>query len=464
MPLDALPPHSVVRSESAVLATDGAGLLPGSAGLAIDAEALYGRIKRRLIPYMFVLYIVAYMDRVNVGFAAMDMQRQLGFSDTVYGTGAGIFFLGYALCDLPSSLLLRRFGTRVWIARIMISWGFVCAAMVGIHSAHMFYLLRFLLGVAEAGFVPGMLLYLTFWFPSQERARAVAWFMTATSLAGVVGAPLSSAILRLEGAAGLNGWQWLFLLEGVPTVLLGISVLFVLDNSPAEAKWLSEDQKRWLAGELEADQARYGATGHGRLVDAWKMPVLWIMVGVYVAIQIGVYVVNLWMPLILSSIHSAGGSAATDASAIARYSTVPYLLAAICTVIVGRTSDGLNERRWHLAGCMALAAVGFCWAARAGSIGVALMAMSCAAIGLWSTMGPFWALMTRMVRGSAAAGAVATITMLGGLGGFLGPYLTGRLRDATHSFAGGLYGIGGLALCAAMLALAAPKGTAADSV
>lgn len=421
---------------------------------AVLGKALYGRLIRRLIPYMFLLYIVAYMDRANVGFAAMDMKRQLGFSDTVYGTGAGAFFIGYGLLDLPSSLLLRRFGTRAWIARIMISWGFVCVAMVWIHSPHSFYLLRFLLGVAEAGFVPGMLLYLTFWFPSHERARAVAWFMTATSLAGVVGAPLSSAILRLDGAAGLSGWQWLFLLEGLPTVLMGLSVLYVLDNSPASARWLSPEEKTWLAAELAHDEARYGATGHGRLLDAFRLPVVWIMAGVYVTIQVGVYIVTLWMPLILSSFSKAGRA---DPSMIARYTTLPYLLAAIFTVLIGRSSDRTNERRWHLAGCMTLAAAGFCWAARAGSIPAALCAFCCAAVGLWSTMGPFWALTTRVLRGSAATGAVATITTLGAFGGFSGPYLTGRLRDATHSFAGGLYGMAGMAFCAALLALATPN-------
>jgi ACS family tartrate transporter-like MFS transporter len=423
---------------------------------AVDGQKLYGRIAWRLIPYMFLLYIVAYMDRVNVGFAAMDMKRQLHFSDTIYGTGAGIFFLGYAFCDLPSSLLLRRFGTRVWIARIMISWGFVCAGMVFIGSPASFYLLRFLLGVAEAGFVPGMLLYLTFWFPSHERARAVAKFMTATSLAGVVGAPLSSALLRLDGARGLSGWQWLFLMEGVPTVLLGISVLFVLKDSPSDAAWMSAEGKQWLAVELERDRAVYGAAEHHRLGDAFRLPAVWLLAGVYIVIQIGVYVVNLWMPLILSGIGERSAEAA-NASLIARYATLPYLLAAIFTVVVGRTSDRWNERRWHLFGCMALAAGGFCWAAKAGNIATALCAMSLVAIGLWSTMGPFWALMTRMVGGAAATGAVATITMIGGFGGFLGPYLTGWLRDRTHSFAGGLYGIGALALAAALLALAAPK-------
>jgi ACS family tartrate transporter-like MFS transporter len=418
----------------------------------VDGRALYAKISWRLIPYMFLLYIVAYLDRVNVGFAAMDMQRDLHFSNTVYGTGAGIFFLGYALCDLPSSLILRRVGTRIWIARIMISWGVVSACMVWARSPGSFYLLRFLLGVAEAGFVPGMLLYLTFWFPSHERARAVAKFMTATSLAGVVGGPLSSALLKLDGVYGLSGWQWLFLFEGVPTVLVGISVLFVLKDSPAVADWLKPEERRWLKSELQKDQERYGAAQHHNLLDAFRLPAVWVLAGVYIIIQIGVYIVNLWMPLILSGLsHDNGGR---DASLIARYATVPYLLAAIFTVVVGWSSDRWNERRGHLAGCMALAAMGFAWAARAQNISVALCAMSLVAIGLWSTMGPFWALTTRMIGGAAAAGGVATITMVGAFGGFLGPYVTGRLRDATHSFAGGLYLIGGLALGAALLSLA----------
>jgi sugar phosphate permease len=429
---------------------------------AIDERLLYRRITRRLIPYMFALYIVAYLDRVNVGFAAMDIQRQLHFSNTIYGTGAGIFFFGYALFDLPSSLMLRRVGTRLWIARIMISWGIVCACMVWIRTPHSFYLLRFLLGVAEAGFVPGMLLYLTLWFPSHQRARAVARFMTATSLAGVVGAPLSSALLKLDGLHGLSGWQWLFLLEGVPTILLGISVLFVLKDSPAQSAWMTPTEKDWLARELERDRKLYGASEHHNLLDAFRLPAVWLLAGVYIVIQIGVYIVNLWMPLILSSL-ARSGAAVADTSLIARYATLPYLLAAIFTVLIGRTSDRTNERRWHLFGCMALAALGFAWTARAGSIAAALCAFSLVAIGLWSTMGPFWALTTRMVGGAAAAGAVATITTIGGFGGFLGPYLTGRMRDATHSFAGGLYGIGALALCAALLALAAPANARADS-
>jgi len=417
---------------------------------AVDSKEVYRRITRRLIPYLFLLYIVAYLDRVNVGFAAMDMKRQLNFSDTVYGTGAGMFFLGYALFDLPSSLMLRVVGTRLWIARIMITWGLIAAGMMFVASPRSFYIMRFLLGVGEAGFVPGMLLYLTFWFPSHERARAVAKFMTATSLAGVVGGPLSSALLKLDGVAGLAGWQWLFIAEGIPTVLIGFSVLLILKDGPEQADWLTRQEKTWLNNELERDRKLYGATEHHALLDAFKLPAVWMLAAVYTILQIGVYVVNLWMPLILSSLSSGGKD---DASLIARWSTVPYLLAAISTVVIGWSSDKRNERQGHIAACMVLAAVGFCWAAVAHSVLIGLFAFCLAAIGLWSITGPFWALTTRKLEGAAAAGGVAMITMIGGFGGFVGPYVTGRLKDATHSYAGGLYGVGGLALLSAVLVM-----------
>ena len=413
----------------------------------MNERDVYRRITRRLIPYLFVLYIVAYIDRVNVGFAAMDMKRTLHFSDTVYGTGAGIFFLGYALFDLPSSLMLRVAGTRLWIARIMISWGIIAACMMFVSSPTSFYVMRFLLGVGEAGFVPGMLLYLTFWFPSHERAQAVAKFMTATSLAGVVGGPLSSALLKLDGVGGLAGWQWVFVAEGIPTVLMGLSVLWVLNDGPATAGWLSGEEKTWLAGELERDRKLYGATEHHSLGDAFKLPAVWLLSGVYIVLQIGVYVVNLWMPLILNSLQGVHG----DASLIARYSTLPYLLAAISTVAVGWSSDKWNERKWHVAGCLATAAVGFAWAAMSHSVGMALLAFCVVAMGLWSMTGPFWAWATRQLEGAAAAGGVAMITTIGGFGGFIGPYVTGRLKDATQGYSAGLLVMGGIAVVGAAL-------------
>ena len=417
---------------------------------AIDGRALYRKISWRLIPYMFLLYIVNYLDRVNVGFAAMDIQRDLHFSNTVYGMGAGIYFLGSALFDLPSNLILTRVGARVWMARIMISWGVISTCMMFMHSKESFYVLRFLLGASEAGFFPGMIIYLTYWFPTHERGRAVARFMTATSLAGVVGGPLSSAVLRMDGLHGLAGWQWLFLSEGVPTILLGISVLFLLKDHPNEASWMKPEERVWLEAELQKDSERYGAATHHRLGDAFKLRALWVLAGAYFVSQVGVYIVNLWMPLILSSFSHGR----VDASLIDRYATLPYLAAAVMTVVVGWSSDKRNERRWHIAGCLILAAAGFAWAAMAHGMVIALCAMTLAAVGLWSMMGPFWTLTTSMLGGTAAAGAVAILQIVGGVGGFTGPYMTGRLRDATHSFSGGLWVISAMAVGAAMLALA----------
>jgi ACS family tartrate transporter-like MFS transporter len=427
---------------------------------SVDAKAIYSKISWRLIPYIFVLYILAYLDRVNVGFAAVEMKHDLHLSDTVYGLGGGIFFLGQLLFDLPSNLLLGKIGPRIWISRIMITWGIVATCMMFVRGAHSFYFLRLLLGISEAGFFPGMILYLTYWFPSGERARAVAKFMTATSIAGVIGGPVSSLLLKLEGTAGLHGWQWLFLMEGLPTFLMGISVLFVLNDHPDSASWLSDPEKKWLDAELERDRKEGGASDKHNLLDAFKLPMVWILAGIFLLDQVGTYTVNLWMPLLLNGFLHAGGvnGAVTGqgASLIARYATVPYVAAALFTVIVGWSSDRSGERRWHIAGCFLLSVLGFTWAAYAHSLVAALCAMTLATMGYWSLMGPFWALPTRVLGGQAAAGGVALITMIGSLGGFAGPTLTGKLKDITHSFTAGLLVIAGLALLGALLCAALP--------
>ena len=432
----------------------------------VNGAKVYSKISWRLIPYIFLLYILAYLDRVNVGFAALEMKRDLNLSATVYGLGAGLFFLGSSSFDLPSNLALTKFGPRHWIARIMISWGVVATAMMFIRGAHSFEVMRFLLGITEAGFFPGMILYLTYWFPSRERARAVAKFMTATSIAGVIGAPVASALLKLEGKSHLHGWQWLFLVEGIPTFLMGFSVLFVLKDKPDDAGWLTQDEKQWLDRELEKDRNAGGATERHSLGDAFRTPMVWVLAGVFFLDQIGVYTVNLWMPLILNNFLRAGSGAhgaelsTQAASLIARYATLPYVAAAIFTVVVGWSSDRTGERRLHIAGCLLLSAVGFTWAGFTHSFIFALCAMTLAAMGFWSIMGPFWTLPTRVLGGQAAAGGVAIITMVGGVGGFLGPFLTGRLRDLTHGFSGGLYSIAGLSVLGAMLcfALKVPQG------
>jgi len=429
---------------------------------------IFRKIAWRLIPYIFLLYILAYLDRVNVGFAALEMKRDLRLSDTVYGTGAGIFFLGSSLFDLPSNLLLGRFGPRHWIARIMITWGIIATCMMFVKGPHSFYALRFFLGVSEAGFFPGMILYLSFWFPSRERARAVATFMTATSIAGVVGAPISSALLKREGHMGLHGWQWLFLVEGVPTFLMGFSVLFTLRDKPDDAPWLSADEKRWLDVELERDRQEGGAAEAHSLKDAFRMPMVWVLAGIFFLDQIGVYTVNLWMPLILNSLKHgqavAGASLSpADSSSIAKYATIPYLAAALFTVAVGWSSDRTGERRWHIAACLGLSAIGFGWAGATHSFPATLLAMTLAAMGYWSLMGPFWALPTRVLGGRAAAGGVAIITMVGGIGGFSGPYLTGRLKDLTHGYAGGLYTVAALAALGGVLCALLPGVRASGS-
>jgi sugar phosphate permease len=301
-----------------------------------------------------------------------------------------------------------------------------------------------------------MILYLTYWFPSRARARAVAKFMTATAIAGVVGAPLSSALLKLEGLSGLHGWQWLFLSEGIPTILMGISVLVVLRDHPKDAPWLSDGEKKWLEGELQRDRDEGGASGAHHVLDAFKTPMVWVLAGIFFLDQIGIYTVNLWMPLLLNSfVHAGQGPGA--ASLIAQYATVPYVAAAVLMVAVGWSSDRTEERRGHIAGCMLLAGAGFGWAAYSHSLGAALCAMTLAAVGYWSIMGPFWALPTRVLGGQAAAGGVAIITMVGGVGGFLGPFMTGRLRDLTHGFQAGLLAIGGLAVFGAGLCFVLKK-------
>jgi ACS family tartrate transporter-like MFS transporter len=425
----------------------------------VDAAAIYAKISWRLIPYIFILYILAYLDRVNVGFAAVEFKRDLHLTDTVFGLGGGIFFIGQLLFDLPSNLLLGKVGPRLWIARIMITWGLIATCMMFVRGEYSFFGMRLLLGISEAGFFPGMILYLTYWFPSEQRAAAVAKFMTATSIAGVVGGGISALLLKLDGTFGLHGWQWLFMMEGLPTLLMGFSVLVLLKDHPRDAGWLSQPEKDFLEAELERDRQEGGAAENHKLLDAFKLPMVYVLAGIWLLQQLGTYTVNIFMPLVLNQFM--GKDAPNASSTLSALSTIPYFAAAICTVFIGWSSDRTRERRGHIALCMLVAAAGFAWAAYAHSLLTALAAMTVAAIGFWSMTGPFWALPTRVLGGQAAAGGVAIITMIGSLGGFAGPTLTGKLKDVTHSFTAGLLVIGGLAVVAAALcALLKPTGPA----
>ena len=402
----------------------------------------------RLIPFLFLLYVVAYLDRVNVGFAALDMNRDLGFSAAVYGFGAGIFFVSYTLLEVPSNLMLARLGARVWIARIMVTWGVASVAMAMVDSAATFYGLRFVLGAAEAGFFPGLLYYLTHWFPARERGRAVALFMTATAMAGVIGAPMSSALLRLDGFAGLHGWQWLFIAEGVPAILLAPVVLWRLPERPGQAAWLTPEERAALSREMAADEAR-AAGAHVTLGPALRSGRLWALSLLYFCLVLAFYGVSFWLPQIVQAAGDLGSATVVLVSAI------PYMVAAVGMVVVGISSDRSGERRWHVAVPAMVGAGGFLLAvAVSASVPLSLVALSIAALGIWGALGPFWTLPPAFLRGTAAAGGIAVINSVGNVGGFVGPFVVGWLREATGSFSSGLVLLAGGLLVGAGIAIA----------
>lgn len=415
----------------------------------IAASALR-KVRWRLIPFLFGLYIVAYLDRVNVGFAAIDMNRDLGFSAAVYGMGSGLFFLTYTLLEVPSNLVLARVGARVWIARIMFTWGIASTAMIFVTGPLSFYSLRLLLGAAEAGFFPGIILYLTRWFPARERARAIGLFMTATAMAGVIGAPLSSALLQIDGALGLKGWQWLFLVEGAPAILLAPIVLTFMTERPNDAAWLTADEREWLTREMAIEQAPT-AHAHVNLREALLSARLWIVSVPYLCIVIAFYGVSFWLPQIVQA-NSALGSAT-----VVLLSAIPYVAATLGLVMVGASSDRFAERRWHVAVPCAIGAAGFVLTVVAPQTpAVSLLTLSIAAFGIWGTLGPFWTLPTAFLRGTAAAGGIALVNSVGNVGGFIGPILVGWIRDATGNFAAGLLALAGVLVLGAAVVFAIP--------
>jgi ACS family tartrate transporter-like MFS transporter len=400
-----------------------------SAGTTAGTNAVR-KATGRLVPFLLVLYIVAWLDRVNVGFAALQMNRALGFSAAVYGFGAGVFFVSYALCEVPSNLVLYRVGARRWIARIMITWGLLSAAMMLVRGPMSFYGLRFLLGAAEAGFFPGIIFYLGNWFPRAERAKAMAGFTAAIPLSSVVGGPLAALLLSLHGSFGLAGWQWLFLMEGIPAVILGIAVLVYLPDGPADARWLTAEERAWLIHALQQEGEHVG--GSHTLVDALAHPTVWRLAIVYCLGSIGSYGLTLWMPEILQGLSGLSNVV------IGLISALPYVVAAIATVVVGGHSDRTRERRLHVAISCFVGGAGFAASAMLREPWLAMVALTVAAAGTMSRNGPFWALPSLFLHGRAAAGGIAFINTLGALGGFIGPYVIGLVKSASGSFTGGL--------------------------
>jgi sugar phosphate permease len=393
---------------------------------AAFSAATYRKVAWRLIPFLFVCYILAYLDRVNVGFAKLGMKVEPWFSDAVFATGSGIFFIGYFLFEVPGNIMLHRVGARMWIARIMIGWGLVSAGMAYCSSPVSFYTMRFILGIAEAGFFPGIILYLTYWFPREHRARMVALFMTAIALAGVFGSPLSGWLLeRATNWYGLKAWQWLFIIEGLPSVLIGCSVPFLLTDRPAQAKWLTEEEKDLLQSRLKADELAKAGEGHANhsALDAFKSPQVWLCSLIYFGIVVGLYGASFWLPQIVENTFSK------DKWLVGLYSAIPWGCAAVGMVLVGRHSDRTGERRLHVGLSALVAAVAFVISGLPGVPPVGVMvALAFAITGVMSAASCFWALPTAILSGTAAAAGIALINSLGNLAGYLSPEMVAYLK------------------------------------
>ncbi len=407
--------------------------------------AAYRKVTSRLLPFLMLCYVVAYLDRVNVGFARLQMLSDLGFSETVYGLGAGMFFIGYFTFEVPSNIILHRVGARTWIARIMITWGMVSAMFMFIRTPLSFYALRFVLGVAEAGFFPGIILYLTYWFPSERRGRMISMFMMAIPLSGIFGGPLSGWIMAtFGGVAGLAGWQWLFLLEAAPALVVGVIVLLYLDNGIRSAKWLEEDEKALLERKLAEDSAHIEP--HPSLGAVLSDPRIALMCGIYFCIVMGQYGLTFWMPTL---IQSAGVSGTLK---IGLLTAVPYTAGALAMPFFGRSADHRRERRWHASAAMLIGAAGLTLSAIAGThTALAILFLTIAATGVFSSGPLFWSLPTAFLGGAAAAAGIAVINSIGNLAGFVSPYVVGWLKDLTHSMQAGMFLVSGVLVAGAVI-------------
>jgi MFS transporter, ACS family, tartrate transporter len=413
------------------------------------------KVSWRLIPFLFVLYVIAWLDRVNVGFAGLQMNADLGFSSTVFGFGSGIFFLGYCLFEIPSNIILERVGARLWIARIMVTWGLISAGLMFVHTPAMFYLLRFFLGVAEAGFFPGVVYYLSLWYPAARRARAIAAFMTAVPVTGLMGGPLSGALLELDGVYGLKGWQWLFFLEGLPAVILGSSVMFYLNDRPETARWLAPEERSWLVETLAAERKACLSKPDIRVAltdgTVWRLGIIFLLVAA------GFYGYSFWAPLVIRSLTGLSNF------------KVGLVLSVISAVtIIGMLlnsyhSDRTNERPIHIAVPLLVMAVGLIGCPLLADPVFAIIALALVPLGHCASYGPFWSMPTQFFTGPAAAAGIALVTMIANVGSFAGPTLIGVLKARTGTHTEAFLLLGGLAVIASFLALRTGPGRALGS-
>jgi len=407
-----------------------AGIQAQEAPVHVDLEKTYQKIILHLVPFLFICYLFNYFDRVNVGFAKLSMLGDLHLSETTYGLAAGIFFIGYVSFAVPSNLMMYKVGARRWLTISMILWGIFSTCLMFVTSARSFYILRFFTGAAEAGFFPGIILYFTLWFPKARRGKATALFMSAIPISGVIGGPLSGWVLHSlsNGTGGLAGWQWLFLTQGLPTVLLGVCMYFMLDDGIDEAKWLSPDERVALKEALAEDIRNQPAEVKDSLLSVLINPKVWLLGGIYFGMACGVYAINFWLPTIIKA------SGIKDPLTIGWISAVPYLAASIAMVVLGRSSDARHERRWHLAFPLLLGVIGLFIAARfAANTPVAAVGLTIATMGAMGALPMFWPVSGAFLSAAGAAGGIALINALGQTAGFFSPYFVGWIKDTTHS-------------------------------
>ena len=404
------------------------------------------RASARLVPFLILCFFVAYLDRVNVGFAALTMNRDLGLSAAAYGFGAGVFFLTYSLFEVPSNLLLERMGARRWIARIMLTWGILSGATAFIQGETSFYAVRMLLGIAEAGFFPGIIFYLTLWFPAVYRARIIGAFLAAVPLATVIGAPVSGLLLGFDGVMGLRGWQWLFLLEAVPALILSVVVFFYLTDRPADAAWLAPDERAWLVSRLRQEQQKRESVRTYNVVQALCNPKVLALSLVYFGAVANNYGLSFFLPQIVKAF---GGSNAQAGLVTA----IPYVAGAIGAVWWGRHSDATRERRFHLVAALLLGSIGIAVSTAIDDPVLKIAVLCAAGFGIFGSLPVFWTLPTAFLGGAAAAGGIALINSIGNLAGFVAPFVVGSIKDATGGFTGGLLCVSAASLVAAMIVL-----------
>lgn len=404
------------------------------------------KITWRIVPFIMILYLIAYIDRVNIGFAAITMKEDLGFTASILGFGAGIFFLGYFLFEVPSNIILHKVGARIWIARVMVTWGIIAGGMAFVESSTSFYVMRFLLGVAEAGFFPGIILYLSYWFPARNRAGVIALFMAAAPIATAIGSPISAALLEMHGIMGLAGWQWMFLIEAIPAVILGVVVFFYMTDRPEKAAWLKPDEREWLVKTMQAEDANKGGQQHHSILRGLANPRVLALALIYFGTSAGLYTLGIWAPQIIKEL---GVSSMT----VGLLNAIPPIISVVAMILWSHHSDKTNERTWHVALACLTAAVGLAIAASTGSMFGLIAALTIVNVGISCSKPPLWSMPTMFLSGAAAATGIATINSIGNLGGFAGPAMIGWVKDQTGSFAGGLYFVAGLLILSTVLTL-----------